>query len=260
MCRWAAYLGEPIFMSDIISTPENSLIVQSRMALESITETNADGFGAAWYAHRTTPGIYRDVLPAWSDANLLSLADQVKSGLFLAHVRAATGTATSRDNCHPFTCGEMSFMHNGVVGGFERFRKAADMMISDDFYAFRKGSTDSEALFLVAMSEGLGKTPKDALEKTVGQFEALSRERGKSPHIRMTAAISDGEKLYAVRYASDDAAPSLYYRKGQHSDGWTVVSEPYAACGDWEEIASGTFLTFTSETAIAERFNPIDPT
>ncbi|WP_317057112.1 class II glutamine amidotransferase [Roseovarius rhodophyticola] len=256
MCRWAAYLGDPIFMADVISAPQNSLIVQSRMALESVTETNADGFGLAWYGHKEEPGIYHDVLPAWSDANLISLAEQVQTGLFLAHVRASTGTATSRDNCHPFHCGKMSFMHNGQVGGFGAFRKTADMMISDEFYHHRKGSTDSESLFLVSMSHGLQDNPREALERTVGEFERLSRAHGETPHIRMTAAISDGTRLYAVRYASDEHAPSLYYRKSQHSDGWTVVSEPFASCGDWQQIASGTFLTFEKDTAIAERFAP----
>ena len=147
-------------------------------------------------------------------------------------------------------------MHNGQVGGFERFRKAADMMIADQYYPSRRGSTDSEALFLVAMSAGLENDPKAALEQTVGQFETLSRQHGGAPHIRMTAAISDGQALYAVRYASDDQAPSLYFRKSIMGAGWTVVSEPYAECGDWERIENGTFLRFDQATVVQEAFVP----
>ncbi|MEP3845541.1 MAG: class II glutamine amidotransferase [Paracoccaceae bacterium] len=256
MCRWAAYLGEPIFMSEIVTSPANSLIKQAQSARESITETNADGFGLAWYDQRPEPGIYKDVHPAWADANLHSVTDQVSSGLFLAHVRASTGTATSRDNCHPFVCGKMSFMHNGQVGGFDAIRKSADMLIPDELFARRRGSTDSESIFLVAMGMGLEKNPKLALERAVGQFEAMSRDKGSAPHIRMTAAISDGEKLYTVRYASDDMAPSLYYRQSIFGQGWTVVSEPYADCGDWKQIDSGTFYTFSPKGAIPDNFNP----
>jgi len=256
MCRWAAYLGEPIFMSEVVTSPANSLIQQAQAARESITETNADGFGLAWYDRHPEPGIYKDVHPAWADANLRSVTDQVSSGLFMAHVRASTGTATSRDNCHPFSCGKMSFMHNGQVGGFDAVRKSADMMIPDNLFARRRGSTDSESLFLVAMGLGLEDDPKAALERTIGHFEAMSREKGSAPHIRMTAAISDGERLHAVRYASDDKAPSLYYRQSIVGQGWTVVSEPYAECGDWEQIESGTFLTFSREDASSESFEP----
>ena len=31
------------------------------------TAVNADGFGLAWYGERPEPGLYRDVMPAWSD-------------------------------------------------------------------------------------------------------------------------------------------------------------------------------------------------
>ena len=66
MCRWAAYRGEPLFLEDIVSSPRHSLITQSHSAIEARTATNGDGFGVAWYGDRPTPGLYRDVLPAWS--------------------------------------------------------------------------------------------------------------------------------------------------------------------------------------------------
>ena len=47
MSRWAAYIGTPIFLSEIISDPDHSLIVQSRQAEQCKTSTNADGFGIA---------------------------------------------------------------------------------------------------------------------------------------------------------------------------------------------------------------------
>lgn len=122
MCRWAAYLGAPIFMEEVVVQPGHSLIQQSQEAEEAKTAINADGFGVAWYDHRPEPGLYRDVLPAWSDPNLRAIAHQVKSRLFLAHVRASTGSATSRNNCHPFAHKQWSFMHNGQIGGFEQFR------------------------------------------------------------------------------------------------------------------------------------------
>ncbi|MDQ2065547.1 class II glutamine amidotransferase [Xinfangfangia sp. CPCC 101601] len=257
MCRWAAYTGAPIFLEEIISRPGHSLIHQSHCATQCHTAINADGFGLAWYGDRPEPGLYRDVMPAWSDPNLKSLTAQVKSGLFLAHVRASTGTATSRNNCHPFVHGVWSFMHNGQVGGYEQFRRDADMMVPEHLYPFRKGATDSEALFLAAIAEGLDSDPCAALERASAKFIRLAREKGALPHLRMTAALSDGHRLYAVRYATDDAAPSLYYRWSESRQGYAVVSEPLEKDeGGWTAVAPATFCTFEGRSVQVARFLP----
>ena len=258
MCRWAAYLGNPIYLEDIVSRPGHSLIHQSQCATQCHTAINADGFGIAWYGERAEPGLYRDVMPAWSDPNLKSLVGQVKSHLFLAHVRASTGTATSRNNCHPFTVGRWSFMHNGQVGGYDAFRRDAEMMIPDALYPHRKGATDSEALFLVALSEGLDSDPRGALERAAARFIALARAKGQGPHLRMSLALSDGSNLYAVRYASDDEpAPSLYYRWSDSRRGMAVVSEPLEdAEGDWTEVPGASFCTFAGAELTVQEFRP----
>lgn len=255
MCRWAAYIGKPIFLEDIVSRPGHSLIRQSHCATQSASAINADGFGIAWYGERSEPGLYRDIYPAWSDPNLRALTAQVRSGLFLAHVRASTGTATSRNNCHPFVVGRWSFMHNGQIGGYEGFRRDADMLIPDTLYPFRKGATDSEALFLVALAEGLNDDPQGALERAVTRFVLLSHEKGATPHLRLTAAFSDGETLYAVRAASDDAAPSLWHRWSDSRGGQAVVSEPLEADeSGWQAIPQGSFCTFRGESVEIKPF------
>lgn len=257
MCRWAAYAGESIFLEEIVSRPEHSLVSQSMHSDEGKTDTNGDGFGVAWYDARPEPGLYRDTYPAWSDPNLASLAQQVKSGLFLAHVRASTGSATSRNNCHPFVHENWSFMHNGMLGGYNGFRKQVDQLIPDGFYENRKGATDSEAAFLIALGDGLGADPKAAMERTVAKLETLARERGEMPFMRFTAAFSDGKRLYAVRYASDRFAPSLYLRKSCQFNGLTLVSEPLDM-GEfpWEEVPPNTFLCIENGEITSEAFAP----
>ena len=256
MCRWAAYIGEPIFLEDIVSRPGHSLIHQSQCATECKSATNADGFGIAWYGERAEPGLFCDILPAWSDPNLKSLTAQVRSRLFLAHVRASTGTATSRNNCHPFAVGRWSFMHNGQIGGYDRFRRDADMLIPDALYAHRKGATDSEALFLLALAEGLEGDPKGALERATARLEGLSRQKGAAPHVRMTAAFSDGARLYAVRYATDDHAPTLYHRWSASRGGRAVVSEPLESGEDWLAVPPGSFCTFDGTDCRVDAFRP----
>lgn len=224
MCRWLSYIGEPIFMEELISKPDNALVRQSLRARQAVTTTNGDGFGIAWYDQRAEPGLFRDVLPAWNDANLLTIAHHVRSRLFLAHVRASTGTATSRANCHPFAHGRWSFMHNGQIGGYAKVRRDLEARLGDHWFALREGSTDSELIFLLMLENGLTEEPAKAVNSTIDTvLESMLRFAVDEP-LRFTACISNGEDLLAWRYASDDAPPSLFYR--QTPAGLVIASEP----------------------------------
>ena len=50
MCRWAAYIGEPIFLEDIVSAPGRSLTVQALAEVAGFTEplTQVDGKATAY--------------------------------------------------------------------------------------------------------------------------------------------------------------------------------------------------------------------
>lgn len=256
MCRWAAYLGDDVFLEDIVTAPCHSLIAQSHHALEAKTPTNGDGFGVAWYGERPEPGLYRDILPAWSDPNLKSICRQIRSGLFLAHVRASTGGATSRANCHPFVCGRWSFMHNGQIGGFERLRRHLEAAICDDLYDRMEGTTDSELLFLMMLDEGLARNPQGAAERATARVLGGARRRGIDTTIRLTAAFSDGETLYAIRYATDAHAPTLYTSEVRDK-GRCLVSEPFDREGaNWHAIPPSSFVTVTRGGVDIRPFSP----
>ena len=152
MCRWLAYSGRPIYLDAALFEPEYSLIEQSLHARMTRSTTNGDGFGIGWYGGRERPGLFRDILPAWNDDNLLSVSEQIRSGLFFAHVRASTGTQTSRANCHPFRYGRWLFMHNGAIGGYDQVRHRLDLLIDPALYPGRAGTTDSETLTSISCS------------------------------------------------------------------------------------------------------------
>ena len=46
-----------------------------------------------------------------------------RSPLFLAHIRAATGTPVEQTNCHPFRHDRWLFMHNGFIDGYLDLRR-----------------------------------------------------------------------------------------------------------------------------------------
>jgi predicted glutamine amidotransferase len=242
MCRWVAYRGEPIYMEDVVTKPCHSLIHQSMRATEAKTMTNGDGFGVGWYGERSTPGVYRELRPAWSDENLKAICEQVRSRLFFAHVRASTGTATSRANCHPFTDGEHMFMHNGQVGCYGQLRRRIDNMIPDSAYGGRAGTTDSEAIFLIAKARAAGGDIVSGFESTLGDIKAMMSEQGVCDALRFTAVVTDGRDIHAFRWACDAKAPSLYWRAD--GDSLFVVSEPLDDLRDqWTPVPQGHVLS-----------------
>jgi predicted glutamine amidotransferase len=232
MCRWAAYRGTPIPLEQIVSAPGHSLIEQSHQATQAKTATNGDGFGVAWYGEHPEPGLYRDVLPAWSDCNLKSLARQIRSPLFLAHVRASTGGATSRDNCHPFVNGRWSFMHNGQIAGFDKIRRPMEAALSDRLYQARHGTTDSELLFLLAIEFGLETDPAAAFGEAIRFALSEAARAGVRELVRFTAAFSDGETLARdPLFQRQPQAPTLYSAPTCNNQGHCLVSEPFKDTG-----------------------------
>ena len=49
MCRWLAYTGSPVLLTDVLYTPVHSLIDQSLHSRLGAETTNGDGFGVGWY-------------------------------------------------------------------------------------------------------------------------------------------------------------------------------------------------------------------
>jgi predicted glutamine amidotransferase len=241
MCRFLAYTGEPVFLDTLLIEPASSLVSQSLAAREAKTVVNGDGCGVGWYGARTEPGIYRGTLPAWSDANLASLCHQVVAPMFLAHVRSATSGEVSMANCHPFAAGRHLFMHNGQIGGYDRIRRSVEAMIPDDLYARRRGNGDSEAIFLAALGHGLNTDPITALARTLAVCQRIMAANGISLALRFTAILADGERLLAIRWASDDHPPSLYWRRLE--GGIAIASEPFGETGDtWQTVPPGSAM------------------
>jgi len=224
MCRWIAYRGEPTALERYVTSPAHSLVEQSMRALESTAATNGDGFGLGWYADLPDPGVYREVRPAWSDDNLRNLCRHIRSHLFFAHVRATTGTAVTRPNCHPFVSGNWMFMHNGVIGDWSQIRRPVEAMIPDELYQTRLGTTDSEAVFLAIMGAGGADDPVGATTRVLDVLTDLVNSGAQRDPLRFTSALTDGKDLYAFRYAVNDNANTLYYRAA--GDEVVIVSEP----------------------------------
>jgi predicted glutamine amidotransferase len=270
MCRWLAYAGIPVSVDTLLFQPQNSLIRQSLSAQRSIVPTNGDGFGLGWYADLPHPGLFRDMMPAWNDSNLRSLAEQIRSPLFFAHVRASTGTATTRLNCHPFRYGRLLFMHNGKIGGYIQIRRELEHMIRPEYFLSREGTTDSELFFYLLLGNGFAKDAKGAFSRTIADILGVMRRAEIDEPFRIAAALADGPRILALRWSSDGKSPTMFYGTG--SDVWIeqgdvrfcegsgctlVLSEPLDEVSDhWHEVAENSFLVVQDGHVTVSTFEP----
>jgi glutamine amidotransferase len=278
MCRWNAYFGQPIVIDELLYQAPHGLIDQALHARMGVETTNGDGFGLGWYteADRTFPARYRSIAPAWNDANLRDLTSHVYSPLFLAHIRATTGTPVQQTNCHPFRHGRWLFVHNGVIHGFDTIRRELMLAIEPSLFDFVHGSTDSETLFYLALTHGLEQDPLGAVERAVGHVEAVGRAHAIEYPVQMTLGFSDGERLYAVRYSSEGKSRTLFVSadaKTVHSlhpdnprfahlsdEDRVVVSEPLSDMpGVWLEVPESTALVIKPGADERVPFTPRAP-
>jgi predicted glutamine amidotransferase len=152
-------------------------------------------------------------VPIWNDRNLREISGRVESPLFLAHVRASTGTAVQQTNCHPFRYGRWLWVHNGLVREFLRVKRTLALAVDESLYACIEGSTDSELLFYLALTLGLEDDPPSAVERMVGLVEDTGHRHGAEHPIQMTIATTNGESVWAFRYSSEGRSRSLYYSR-----------------------------------------------
>ncbi|MET8701908.1 class II glutamine amidotransferase [Kitasatospora sp. NPDC004723] len=218
MCRWLAYSGSPIILEELLYKPEHSLIDQSLHARMGVETTNGDGFGIGWYPadhgepdRVAEPAVVRGTGPAWSDRNLRELAHCVRSPMFVAHIRASTGTAVQQTNCHPFRYGQWLWMHNGAIHDFPRLKRDLVLAVDPSLYPSIEGSTDSELMFHLALTFGLRDDVPGAVERMAGFVEATAARHGVTEPLQMTVAVSEGTQLWAFRYSSARASRSLFF-------------------------------------------------
>ena len=273
MCRWLAYAGSPILLRDALYSPAHSLIdrsLQSRLGSET---ANGDGFGIGWYGSGPDPGVIRSTEPAWNDANLRELAGHVSSRLFFAHIRASSGTAAQRTNCHPFRHGSWLWMHNGLVADFSALKRDLVLDVDPSLFPYIAGQTDSEVLFFLALTLGLDDDPPAAVSGAVGLVEAAGRRRGVNRPFEGTIAATDGECVWAFRYSSggrtrsvfvtDEFAtlrrmyPQLALGGALSEDTRLVVSAPLGTLpGSWRELPEGSCALVAGGDVAIRPFSP----
>ena len=132
-------------------------------------------------------------------------------------------------------------------------RRELLLEVDDSLFTSIEGTTDSEAMFYLALTFGLESDPIAAVERMVGVVEEAGRRHGVEQPVQMTIATTDGRTLWAFRYSSEGKSRSLYFSTrmdalktvhpdieelaGLSDETRVVVSEPLGdLAGAWNEV------------------------
>ena len=211
MCRWMAWLGQPVLVEELLFNTQHGIVDQSLHSRMGAETTNGDGFGLGWYGAGDGPGLYHSVAPAWADANLRELAGHVESPLFLAHVRAAIGSPVQQTNCHPFRHGNWLFVHNGYVatctcsGATSCSRSTRSASPTSAARPTPRSSSSSRSRSGSRRTRSARWSGPSASSRRPAARHGVVRRSSRAPSASRTA-----RRLWAVRYATEGTARTLF--------------------------------------------------
>ena len=218
MCRALLYLGEPVLLDNLLFQPDSALVRQSYMP-KMLNMLNLAGFGLrAWDPRSHAPDqpfFYGSPSLPVFDRNLKNLAEKVRAGCVLAHVRGvaySTAVEISLQNVHPFQFDglQWALAHNGDLAGLTEMKPHLAPHVKPEFLARIRGTTDSEwiyALFVSQLEDPRGEAREDevfkALESTLGILRDARKRIGMALSSSVNLFIANGSQLAALRYCLD---------------------------------------------------------
>ena len=285
MCRLYGFSStRPTKVECGLVRAQNALMAQSRRDSRGLT--HHDGWGIAYYQN-ADPTVVRRSAAAYQDLRFSKAARQVYARIVIAHVRKATVGGRSETNLHPFRVGRWCFAHNGTIPLFEKIRPLIEAETAPEWLAHRRGSTDSELLFLWILSgihqtrgaeeiSGDHRPVVNVVRRAILKVKEWCLERAAPDAPGLSFLLTDGRDLFVSRsgnglywvyrdrihpceicracHCSDCAheplaqhGPEVAYRAV------AVASEPLTQ-EDWQEIPEGHLLL------VDDRLHPAQPT
>ncbi|AHE67147.1 class II glutamine amidotransferase [Legionella oakridgensis] len=258
MCRILSYLGRPVMVEELLYKPDNSFIKQSYHPKYMSYLLNLAGFGMAAWEHTSRnplkPYLYKTPQLPFYDENLRHLASKITPHCLLAHLRGVSyheSQVVANQNVHPFVFPDsnIALAHNGSLHNFNTMRYDLLEYIHDDYRKLIKGTTDSEwiyAVFLSQLSNPLGTYEIDdivnAIISTLKILKYVRHQHDIAINSPVNLFITNGEFIVATRFVldygwlPDNAPPSSHF--SYHSL-WYTYGESYGYYDNEYKMKSG---------------------
>ena len=260
MCRMLSYLGDPILIEELLYATDNSFIKQTIHPRYMEHLLNLAGFGLiAWDKggrNPLLPHIYKTTALPFYDENLWNMSNKINPYCFLAHIRGVSyneNQVVNAQNVHPFMFPNtgVALAHNGNLDHFQQMKYDLLEFIHPDFQKCIVGTTDSEWIYAVFITQLKNLNPDDKY-KTANIIQALTNtlkilQRVRHKHQIESASpvnlfITNGEFIAATRFVFDygwqpfDAPPSTHF--AYHSL-WYTYGENYGFHEDAYQMKPG---------------------
>lgn len=218
MCRILSYLGKSIVLEELLYQPDNSFIKQSYHPKYMSHLLNLAGFGfVSWDTTSYRPDfpyIYKTPHLPFYDENLRNLASKITPHCLLAHLRGVSYTekqTVSQQNVHPFIFHDstIALAHNGALIDFEKMKFDLLDYIQPDYRKSIHGTTDSEWIYAVFLSQLPKQTESQeltvnnvikAITETLKILQTVRHKNNINYASPVNLFISNGKFIAATRF------------------------------------------------------------
>lgn len=210
MCRLFGF-------KSIIKSKVHSSLLHAENALGIQSVDHPDGWGVCYYIGNS-PHIIKADKPAMDCDIFKKVSGVVSSHTVLAHIRKSTIGNVSPLNTHPFQFGNWVFAHNGNIKNFEEKKPSLHQLISNTFKPYILGTTDSEIIFYIILSElekeldlfslsvdfyAIKKACQNAIKEIIKIIGDLSNNDSPPEESFLTFILTNGDNLIAFNGGKD---------------------------------------------------------
>ncbi len=263
MCRILAITGKQ--NSEFIETALTQFggLAETGAIPPGSTLGHKDGWGLVGYRNGAITAYEREPASAASSPLFKTMFQQIAKmnpDITIGHLRKASPGMGSNllQNTHPFTFQNYSFCHNGTVRNFDT------IPLSSDSIKLRKGTTDSEWLFLKLIELRNTQSSKIPIDTTLVE---LLKEMRKLPYTAFNIIFSDGKKVVALREVNEKDSAVI---KNNLCDNYYTFflgtpknGAPRVICSEklrlpsvqWDTIKNHELVTIDIETSLLTRLS-----
>ena len=230
MCRLLGY-------SSSVPTNIPQFIGSEFSAFVELSNVHHDSWGLAINSGSETKVIKKAETAAISREFPAVINETSGTGGLLHFRWASPGLPVNQQNAHPFSHGDVSFIHNGALSPYD----ALANLVSADYMAIRQGQTDSELFFLYLLTEISAKGFR------VGVLDAIRNIKNNFKYSSINSMVMNSDFLIVISEHDPANKPQwadeVYYeiRYRLDENGFAVASSGWDQAG-WQLIENHKVL------------------